>query len=977
MVSAGRLLPRLVPRVVALFALLRLSEEGDLIVSMNSRTVEAVVNKDVLLECRVSGYKTSEIDLKNVGVQWFFEKFGSSTRKEVYQFNGGKHRPYRKGAAVFDDELKKGIASLFLPLVQFDEEGDYICVVFISPDSGRGKSSMTVSAIPQVTLSSTAITIENGTEKSVKCDSTGFYPLAIEMSWLKKSKDGEQNILKHICTASPVKNNDGTYNVSSHMRLRPSLNDDDSTYICFVRHRSLSNGIKLTTHLTVKEPEIVVPGGIIASSVIFCVLMCSLIMVIGFLMYLKYFRKVPPKVSDISKPPRIIHLEETVLNCQISGYKPQNISICWFLQRKGENQYMIHQCTSPSENLQAPKAIDQQRLISDYESPVESFAFEMSPVTNSSDGSSSVKCKVIFYPDINKDDEAVLELHVLHSTLGKPVIKAIRLKVEGIAPKMTNILVPPCIVHEEVTALSCQIDGFKPRPLAITWYQKQNSILKKIMKYVPGFQEFIAGNGKDHPKYSHTLNELQYEDHTHSIISVLVFTPTIHEDHDTVYICEVEHQSTASKTCKDVKLNVKAIPKCDDIKLSPEIPIVEEFAYASCRIYSFFPKNIKIIWKLDNKTLKEMNADSEAILGKDGRYSCTGRLKFIPEREHFGKILTCEFQHESIMDTKKIDCKLVQLISSPLMDSMEIEPQYPEPGKETTFLCRAYGFFPKDLMFMWFKNDKRIDDKEIVSTSPEIDKNTGFFYSESRWKYIISVEDHKIDFKVEALHFPTSHRPTRIFHTLHLGGIPKVSDVILEPENPLYGQRLVLKCNVTNFSHNGISTHWVIDEKPVLSGVRNIGPKMGKDGFYQLCSCLEFTPTALHYNKKFVFEVKNGVSSDPVKKQFCLPLPGYFPTVSEIKCNPTRLEENKVATFTVSLTHYVPPEIEVKWFKGEQPFTGPVDNSQPQITASGLYSSTSSIEFAPGPSDQDLEVRCEIFHSETSKRIEQRCHLTF
>ncbi|XP_059831698.1 uncharacterized protein LOC132397240 [Hypanus sabinus] len=972
---AGKFLPRLVPRVVAVLALLRLSE-CDLIVSMNSRTVEAIVNKDVLLECRVSGYKDNEIDLLRIAVYWYFQKPGSSNKQEIYQFGGGKHTPYRKGAEIFDNELKKGIASLFLPLVQFNEEGDYICSVFIGTDNGEGKSSMTVSAIPTVTLSSTNITIENGTEKSVNCDSTGFYPLKIEMSWLKKSRGGEEKILKDICTGSPIKNNDGTYSVSSRMRLQPSLQDNANIYVCFVRHRSLRNGERLETTLSVTEPEVVIPGKIIAGSVFAVLLICSLIMIIGFMMYLRYFRKVPPKVSDISLPPRIVHLEETVLTCDISGYKPSNIYIKWFLQKKDGIQHMIHEWTSLSENLKAPEEMDQQKLISSSECPVEAFAFEMSAVTNS-DGTSSLKCKVIFCPNIEENNEAVLSLHVLHcSNYRKPIVKTITLQVEGIEPKMTAILVPPCIIHEELFELSCPIDVFKPRPLAITWYQKKNDKLKEIVKYGPQFQKF-AGNETNLPKYSHTLNEVKYEDHTYSILSVLAFIPTIQEDHDTEYICEAQHPSTGSNIQKGVTLSIKAIPKCDDIKIDPEVPIVEEFGFASCRIYSFFPKNVKVIWKMDNNILEEMNAEPEAILGKDGRYSYTSRLKFIPEREDLGRLLTCEFQHESMTDTKKTSCKLVKLISSPLMDNMTVEPQYPEPGKEATFLCIAYGFFPENVMFMWFKNDKRIDDHEITSTTPEIDKNTGFYYSESRYKYIISVEDRQIDFKVEALHFPTSHRPTRIFHTLHLGGIPKISDVILEPENPLYGQPLVLKCNVTTCSHNAISTQWLMDEEPILKGIKNSSPTMEKDGSYHLCSCLEFMPTALHYNKQFAIVVKNGLSSDGIKKQFRLPLPGHFPTVSEIKCNPTHLEENKMATFTVSLTNYVPLEIEVKWFKGEQPFTGPVNNSQPQINASGLFSSTTSIEFAPERSDRNLEVRCAIFHSETSKRIEQKFHLTF
>ncbi|XP_069754488.1 uncharacterized protein [Narcine bancroftii] len=941
---------------------------------MNSRTVEAIVNKDVLLDCRVSGYTTSEIDVTTMGVQWFFEKNGPSgfTKEKVYVFHQGEHTPYRNRAAVFDDELKRGIASLFLPHVQFNEEGDYTCVVFIKSDHGSGKSSMTVSAKPQVALSLTAVTIENGMEKSVNCYSAHFYPMLIEMRWLKKTKDKEEEILNHVCTGSPVKNNDGTYNVTSHIRLRPSLLDNDNTYVCFVRHRSLSSDIKLATHLTVKEPEVVIPGNIIAGSVFASWLICSLIMVIGFFLYLKYFRKVPPKVSDISSPPHIIHLENCTLSCQISGYKPQSIYLHWFLQRKGRSKEMIYRWTS-NANLCTSVENEQHALISEDLSFNESFVFSMSVVKQISDGSASVNCKVKFCPDIDKDNEAILSLSVYHSTVKGKISKSIKLRVEGIAPKMTKVLAPRWIIHEEEIALTCPIDGFKPRPLAITWYQRENNILRKVVKHELDTQYSIDQDGTNRTKYVHELNELENIDHTYSVTSVLIFTPTILEDHDTIYICEVEHPATASKAQKEVLLNLKAIPKYDEIKLQPENPIVEEFAYSSCRIYSFFPKEIKVTWKMDGRIL---DGDGEAVLGKDGCYSLTSLLRFVPERIYFGKILRCEFQHESITEIQNAECKLDHLMSSPLIDNLKFEPQFPNPGEETTFLCRAHGFFPKEIQFMWFKNDKRIDDREITTTIPEIDKTTGLFNSESLWKYVILQEDHQIEIKVEALHIQTLHKLTKSFQILHLGGIPKVSEIIMEPENPFYGHSLILKCNVTNFYQDEISTNWLIDEKPITDGVTNQVTEKNK-GYSQLCSSLVMTVTAFHYDKMFAFEVKPRISSDPIRKELRLPLPGHFPTVSEIKCHPTPLEENKMATFTVSLAQYIPQEIEVRWFKGEQPFMGRVDNSQPQIDAYSLYSSTTRIEFAPGPFDHNLEIRCEIIHFESKKTIEKKCHLTF
>ncbi|XP_078076920.1 uncharacterized protein LOC144498907 isoform X2 [Mustelus asterias] len=740
---------------------------------MNSRSEKAIVNKDVLLECRVSGY-TREIDLKNVGVQWFYQRLGAPDmqKREVYQFTSGKHTPYRKGAIIFDDELKKGIASLFLPSVQFAEEGDYTCVVFITPDTGSGKSSMTVSALPKVNLSSTAITIENGTEKSVKCVSFGFYPVLIEMNWKQKTKDGEQILSKHICTESPVRNDDGTYSVSSRLRLRPTLQDNGNTYICYVNHRSLSEALQLTTQLTVKEPEVVVPVGIITGCVILSILICTAIIGIGFFMYLKYLRKVPPKVSDISKPPRIVHLQEALLNCQISGYRPENISVKWCLQRKDKKPNVIFQWTHTLSNMQDPASVVRQNLIStcepQYGEHDESFKFEEPAVECNSDGSSSVNCKAMFWPDMYKDDGAILQVQIDHSTLGKPIIKKIKLKVEGIVPRITDIVIPPCIIHEEVLAVTCPINGFKPRPLAITWYKWKDNVIKEIVKLEPEKAEFIEGSKTEQPKYAHSITELEYEDKTYSVASVLHFIPTIAEDHEATYGCEVKHPATDSTIYKEVILNVKAIPKCDNIRLSPEVPIVDELTYASCRIYSFFPKNLEVIWRKDGIILEKMNADSEAVFGRDGLWCFTSRLKFIPVREDFGKILTCEFQHESIKKCRKTACSLAPLISPPLVKYIRCEPEFPKVGEEAVIVCRAHGFFPKETTFMWFKDDERTDDPGITSTDSQLDETTGFFYCESQWKLLIKPEYDQMAFKTEVLHFPTSHRPSRACFTMQL-----------------------------------------------------------------------------------------------------------------------------------------------------------------------------------------------------------------
>ncbi|XP_072127474.1 natural cytotoxicity triggering receptor 3 ligand 1-like [Mobula birostris] len=214
---------------------------------------DVLLNTDVTLECKVTDFGTPLLDLSNVGVLWLY----GSQRKEIYTFNAGQAVARRHGAKIFETELQKGDASLYLPNIQLNEAGEYICVVLVTPDRAEKSSQIVVLAKPKVLLSTQHITILNGTEKSVRCDATEFYPQKHEIFWEKISRGKTERLERHVCTGAAVSNNDGTFNVSSNIRIEPTPNDDGNVYKCTVRHQSLpdepSQEVKLTVE--VSEPE--------------------------------------------------------------------------------------------------------------------------------------------------------------------------------------------------------------------------------------------------------------------------------------------------------------------------------------------------------------------------------------------------------------------------------------------------------------------------------------------------------------------------------------------------------------------------------------------------------------------------------------------------------------------------------------------------------------------------------------------------
>lgn len=110
---------------------------------------------------------------------------------------------------------------------------------------------------------------------------------------------------------------------------------------------------------------------------------------------------------------------------------------------------------------------------------------------------------------------------------------------------MSGIIMPPVVNHNEVVALTCPIIGFKPRPATITWYKiDRDGQKREIVKVDAENKQTVEADTGKRAKYSHSLGEMQADDATNDVMSVLIFLPTLKEDDDSTYICKVYHEAT-------------------------------------------------------------------------------------------------------------------------------------------------------------------------------------------------------------------------------------------------------------------------------------------------------------------------------------------------------------------------------------------------------------------------------------------------
>ncbi|XP_069754451.1 uncharacterized protein [Narcine bancroftii] len=959
-----------VMRALLAGSLVALAETWDVTIFNGPKDV--LLNTSISLECKITGFNTPVLDLKNVGIQWLF----GPHRQEIYVVNAGRHSSSRAGTEVFETLLQKGDVSLHLTNVQLKDEGEYTCVVFITPEKVERSSKLLVLAQPAVHLSTERVTIQDGEEKSVFCEASRFYPQLHEMFWQIISKGVTKKVKTDVLLGAAILNRDGTFNVSSGLRIKPTLDDDGNLYRCTVRHQSFSGTRSKDVELTVAEPSKSSKGPLIAVIIVaFLVLLAACL----FFYYYMKLRKVAPEITGCEDRKIMKHLEEEVVTWNISSFRPCEIIIWLYVKRKEKHakspifNWSAKNRTEKANGLKVKGDHENVKLLVNSDWKDESFKPLDPEFETNSEGISRVKISVKIYPDVITDDEAELIIEVQHQALKQPITKSLTLDVKGVPPKVLNILVPPHVNHNEFVALACTITGFKPSPLSIIWQQKRkNSDLEEIVRLERDNRTIFFSGTREKYNEKHYICEAQHDDKTWSKTSVLVIVPDINQDQDSQYLCQIQHPCTNSKQEQEIMLKIAATPKLGTIKCSSEKIILNVPMTLSCSIFGFYPKEILVTWLKNGKNMDECPTDKK-IIEQDGLYDLTSNLKVVPTNSTLK--YTCQVEHVSLSKPIKTDWVPGKMSSLPTLTAIEANPPCPELGHPLILSCKASGFYPETNQVLWFKEFDKITDG-IETGRNVLDTASGLYSRSSQWRFKPTVNDHGKEYKMQFLHFETSNKPLTASYVLKLKGIPYVEDIKWKPQKAMYGTELALTCEVNNFIPRDIRTQWQRGKIPITKGVEIDGPKMNQNQCFQLVSCLYVKTTALDFDEDISFCVSHSKLSEIIIKKASLKLQALAPDMSDITSNPKILKVNQNAEFSVSLTHYVPDKLQIKWFKNEKLYEDVV-KSPPKIADDGLFSSVTSLTFMTTENDHENIIKCEVFHEKTKRRQEKLFKLLF
>eukprot|EP00079_Xenopus_tropicalis_P031545 XP_017945316.1 PREDICTED: uncharacterized protein LOC101730408 [Xenopus tropicalis] len=541
---------------------------------MGAEPVKSLRNEEAFIPCSVTDWGPGDISPPKLSVEWA-QKTLNGSKGQVYLYVSGTHTPTRPGSYISDRDLITGNVGLHLPRVQFTDEGEYTCTVIYTPNKAVGQSVLQVSAPPAPRLTPTNITIVLGTEKTVTCEANEFYPKDITFQWIKYPRgSGNVPLQDGISYTHPKKNKDGTFNQRSFLRINPTLEDNGNVYACNVSHRSMGTDLQLNLTLSVKEPDTpinkIVGALGMASTVVLFVALISYY-------YIMFRRKEPPKLSPITGAEHLVHMNEATLSCQISGFRPKPIRITLCLQRKGGEVMEIDSWDSEAQTGSAAPVAhhrDEQRVVIAPEReglmgngnvqnlpPAQrALRVEMVPVitTSKSHRLSNCQCTIRITPDIEADDGAELTVRVTHSAPRGPISVSCRLEVRGVKPKLSKIVSPLRILHEEPVTLTCPINGFKPKPLSVTWL-KVDPLGREteLLRWDRGTTNICD------PRYLHQLAEYEKQegeedDHINYFLSNVTLKPTVRGDHGAQYVCRTHHYATGERAEKRMEMQVLA-----------------------------------------------------------------------------------------------------------------------------------------------------------------------------------------------------------------------------------------------------------------------------------------------------------------------------------------------------------------------------------------------------------------------------------
>ncbi|XP_054826844.1 natural cytotoxicity triggering receptor 3 ligand 1 isoform X2 [Eublepharis macularius] len=677
-----------------------LQHAGTLEVQMGSQMI-AFLNQDVWLPCNISGYNNHELDIKKMAVTWYLRTPGEKMEKLLYSVVSGEHSSHRRGLQMNESQLKRGNAELFLPQIQLNEEGMYICSVTVTPDKAEGTKIMEIVAQPTVILSPREVTIERGREKTLSCAVVKFYPVPPQnLGWLA----GLISILIATCALAAL-----VY-YWWFMKIQPTVlafigntelkHMEDSKLQCLIsgfRPKPLDVAFSITQ--SNNEKRKIFSWNTEASDAedrdedYPLLKKCEAIKIYATLK--KEKRGIFQVSCEIHIVPHVKQLDKFELLLEVRhGALPHSLLVetasfnviapplldpiwCSTDMPRLEEMMTLY-CKIHSY---FPQTIDVHWLIDDEQLPEEPFLSEPMKAT---DGLFFCTSSIKYLPkaaDSGKRFLCKTNLRGSHQCKES----AWMLKTVVCTPKVSQIDCEPGVPEcGKVITLSCSLKDFNPPRCDICWRR--------------GFEKLTHTQINTEEPYLDTTSNL------YCMKSQASFTPKP-EDHGVEFVVEVNH---CNKTTRNAyKLMLKGFPKISDIIVHPSDAEYGKPLSLTCRVMDFYPKDINIQWFRGDDLINKDVLTEGPTEDQNNSFSLLSRLQLEPTALDYDKTICFRVTHKKLTKptTKSVYLKLPA--KHPVVS--EIKATSEQAGK-VSLETSITNFAPCYIRVVWYKDWKKISE---------------------------------------------------------------------------------------------------------------------------------------------------------------------------------------------------------------------------------------------------------------------------
>ncbi|XP_043922243.1 uncharacterized protein LOC122797787 [Protopterus annectens] len=939
------------------------------------------IGQNITLTCIFES--TIHIELRYLYVKW------SREGQVVITFHSGHIEVNRTGAKLFTSVLEAGNASLFLPDVGIADEGEYQCYVFAPSSDKTASLKLQVAAPPQIVTSEDMTYASNDQNSVLSCDAMNFYPAELDISWkmVSEEEQTERGRRADMWKQGPILTPAGTYNIKTLLPLEVQEKDIQVKYICRIIHERSETNMEKIIH--VQHVHVFPLKAISIFGIVFGSIVATIILGAAFHTFYKFCGNVSPELRELDGPVKDVkHGEEVKLSWQVNRYRPKDIEFEIF---KGNQSLSF-------ENKCADKDEEAVPLL-----PPKYKIEKSSPVQEAS-RLFSCKIDVSFTADILQDNNEIFLCELNHKALIKPIEKSIQLKVNGVPPEMDNIISPSAIFIGEPVVLTCTVSGYKPAPLVLTWFRQSNgennSIVNwcqqdyysnystSLMQMTPKLKN-VGIEGERRGNYSHTATVLTHNDSSYTVTSNVTFiaqpmTKLVE------YICKIFHPPTKHTEEKRITITNQDLLYLSSIWHHPVTMSALQPVILTCKVGNLYQRNVNIMWYKNRKFLKAEKLEAIAV----NPNSFVLELELIPTSEDQLSQISCVIHDPDQHFTKESRCRLY-LQAPPKMHPIECTPELPIPGNQVQLSCKATGFWPSDITYLWLEEGPSSQGTEWKNTCrehlglpycspvgeqckilskltprPEIDKES--LCSATSELIIVPCElDNYKKYRFVAFQ-PTTNQLFSKSFILNLKGFPAISSIECSSPEPVEGQPVTLRCRLLGFPSNKLSIQWCRDSEVLTEGISNTIPITNSD-------CLFGMETQLHINQlqprdakcKYICHVSHG--TDWLSSRSIILQLQAHPILSSIRSEPAiPVLGQQIKIFCEiegPITKYTST-----WFKNGWEYKGAVITEK--VEEEGISTIRGCIQFPATADNHMSEFRYQI-QDEDGKHIEMRYFTLF